>query len=92
MNGKIERFWQNIEIENVSWEDIQNLIENYNSTPHTKLPRNPALHTWYTPNKFYEVAEKFDSSKEPLWIVDGEVKDLRTSLQHFRQRRANSAH
>ncbi|KAI5527541.1 hypothetical protein TVAGG3_0295000 [Trichomonas vaginalis G3] len=89
MNGKIERFWQNIQVDEVAWDQIQNLIENYNATPHTQLPKNPEIHTWFTPNKFYDISEKYDTTKEPLWKVDGEIKDLRISLQHFRERRAN---
>ena len=89
MNGKIERFWQNVEIEDATWNDIQSLIENYNSNPHTSLPKNPTLHTWYTPNKFYEISEKYDSSKLPLWIVDGVVKDLRESIRNFNASRRN---
>ena len=88
-NGKIERWWPYVERNCKSESDLPRVIRFYNNMPHSSLPVNPETNVYFTPNEF-EASEIDDHwyrnpEQEPFWIVDGQLKNLKESIDEFRK-------
>ncbi|EAX68554.1 hypothetical protein TVAG_509960 [Trichomonas vaginalis G3] len=68
--------------------DLKKGIKFYNNMPHSSLPLNPKTNVYFTPNDFEasEIQNHWyqNPKQEPYWYVDGELKNLRESIENFR--------
>ena len=79
-NGKIERFWPNLELA-TTFNEAKELIKEYNFSPHfgleTRKVGKVSIH--YSPDELYNKDEnKWYEGKDDLqkWRVDNEIKDF----------------
>ena len=74
-NGKIERFWRELEKNCSHVGEIEEYIRQYHITPHMGLKKIPKRHL--TPGEVYSGDEKWSRNEPVFWYVDGTRKILK---------------
>ena len=74
-NGKIERFWRELEKNCDTINEIEPYIYEYNKTPHWGLEKIGKRH--FTPKEVYQKGPNWNLGEPVVWFVNGEMKILR---------------